>query len=197
MLYSEVCQGVLWLRDMFLFFVFFLIFDDVWGAAICVSCAVNKIIIFSIISLMGKKKSSQRAVFFPQLTAHSVVQTSCFLGWADSFWSAFSSSGGRFSRGGTCCSPTPWVEEACWDWETYCSRAGRSTRSQTESETGRGQVRQADTEREVERNDWTQAQWSIFCGSSYMLWRLGLTVPSQKLFRNSVCPRQGWHGENV
>lgn len=28
-----------------------------------------------------------------------------------------------------------------------------------------------------------------------MLWRPGLTVPSQKSFRSSVCLRQGWHRE--
>lgn len=38
---------------------------------------------------------------------------------------------------------------------------------------------------------------SIFCAPSCMRWRLGLTVPSLKSFRHSVCPRQGWRGENV
>ena len=72
----------------------------------------------------------------------SVVQTSCFPGRVKSFWCGYNSPGGRFSRAATCCSPTPWVEEECWRWETFCSRAGRPARSQAESETGREQVRE-------------------------------------------------------
>lgn len=115
-------------------------------------------------------------------SALSVVQTSCFPGRVKSFWCGYSSPGGRFSRAGTCCSPTPWVEEECWRWETFCSRAGRPARSRAESETGREQVREnCGAGRMLLLQNWDlyRQPWRCWC----------LASPTERLATGSV----KWH----